>query len=157
MKQDRFLTGILTGIAVLIVTALVIFFTRQDKQTYIAETAPDGVVHNYVLALLNKDYQKAYGYLADLDNKPTFEAFRKSFATGSLTPFSAGIKIGKVDITGEDATVEVSMIYSSSDPFSTGYNNVGSAQLVTQNGTWKISNMPAYTLWDYSWYQTPPK
>ena len=157
MKQDRFLTGILTGIAVLIVAALVIFFTRQDKQTYVTETTPDGIVHNYVLALLNKDYQKAYGYLADLDNKPTFETFRKSFATGSLTPASAGVKIGKTTVTGEDATVEVSMIYSSSDPFSTGYNNVGSAQLVMQNGMWKISNMPAYNLWDYSWYQAPPK
>ena len=158
MKQDKFLTGILIGIGVLILVALVIFFTRQqDKQAYVAETTPDGVVHNYVLALLNKDYQKAYGYLADLANKPTFETFRKSFATGNLAPFSAGIKIGKVDITGEDATVEVSMIYSSSDPFSSGYNNVGSAQLVMQNGIWKISNMPAYTLWDYSWYQTPPK
>jgi len=158
MKQDKFLMGILIGIGVLILVALVIFFTRQqDKQAYAVETTPDGVVHNYVLALLNKDYQKAYGYLADLDKKPTFEAFRKSFATGSLTPSSAGVKIGKADVTGEDATVEVSMIYSSSDPFSSGYNNVGSAQLVMQNGIWKISNMPAYTLWDYSWYQTPPK
>lgn len=157
MKQDKFLTGILIGIGVLILAALVVFFTRQDKQMYIAETTPDGVVHNYVLALLNKDYQKAYGYLADLANKPTFDAFRKSFATGSLTPSSAGVKIGKADMTGEDATVEVSMIYSASDPFSTGYNNVGSAQLVMQNGMWKISNMPAYTLWDYSWYQAPPK
>ena len=30
------------------------------------DTNPDDVVHNYVLAVLNKDYQKAYGYLADL-------------------------------------------------------------------------------------------
>ncbi|MBI1856160.1 MAG: hypothetical protein HYR93_09905 [Chloroflexi bacterium] len=157
MKQDKFLTGILIGIGVLILAALAIFFARQDKQTYSAETTPDGVVHNYVLALLNKDYQKAYGYLADLDNKPTFDAFRRSFATGSLTPSSAGIKVGAAEITGDDASVEVSMIYSASDPFSNGYNNAGLAQLVKQNGAWKISNMPAYTLWDYSWYQTPPK
>lgn len=157
MKQDKFLTGILVAIGILIIGALIVFFTRQDKQIYSAETTPDGIVHNYVLALLNKDYQKAYGYLADLNNKPTFDVFRKSFATGSLNPSSAGIKIGKVNITGEDATVEVSMIYSSSDPFSSGYNNIGSAQLVMQNGIWKISNMPAYSLWDYSWYQTPPK
>lgn len=157
MKQDKFLAGILIGIGVLILAALIIFFIRQDKQTYVSETTPDGVVHNYVLALLNKDYLKAYGYLADLDNKPTFDAFRKSFATGSLTPSSAGIKIGKASISAQDATVEVSLIYSSSDPFSTGYNNAGSAQLVQQNGVWKISNIPAYTLWDYSWYQTPPK
>ena len=70
MKQDRFLTGILIGIAVLIVAALVVFFTRRDAGSYAAESTPDGVVHNYVLAILNKDYTRAHSYLADLDNSP---------------------------------------------------------------------------------------
>ena len=157
MKQDRFLTGILIGIAVLILAALAVFFTRQNQQTYSGANTPDGVVHDYVLSLLNKDYQKAYGYLADLEDKPTFDEFRRTFATGRLSPSNNGIRIGAVDIHGEDASVEVDMVYSPSDPFSTGYNNVGSAQLVKQNGVWKISSMPTYTLWDYSWYQVPPK
>jgi Tfp pilus assembly protein PilW len=157
MKQDRFLIGILIGIGVLIAAALVVFFTRQNKQTYISDNTPDGVVHNYVLALLNKDYQKAYGYLADLDNKPTFDQFRQSFAVGKLNPSNAGVKIGTANITGEDASVEVDMVYTPSDPFSSGYNNAGSAQLVKQNGAWKISSMPTYNLWDYIWYQAPPK
>ena len=37
MKQDRFLIGILIGIGVLIVVALTIFFTRQNKQTYMSD------------------------------------------------------------------------------------------------------------------------
>ena len=69
MKQDRFLTGILIGIAVLVVIALAVFFLRQGSQSYISEDAPEGVVHNYVLAVLNDDYEKAYGYLADLDQQ----------------------------------------------------------------------------------------
>ena len=52
MKQDRFLTGILIGIGLLVVVALAVFFTRKDSQTYIPDTTPDGVVHNYVVALL---------------------------------------------------------------------------------------------------------
>jgi hypothetical protein len=157
MKHDRFLTGILIGVAVLIVAALTVFLTRQDTQTYGAEETPDGVVHNYVLALLNKDYPKAYGYLADLDNKPTLNVFRQAFAVGRLNPNNGGIRIGKADTTGEDATVEISMMYMPNDPFSGGYNDVGSAQLVKQNGAWKISSMPTYNLWDYSWYQAQPK
>ncbi|HEX2697000.1 MAG TPA: hypothetical protein VHM28_04780 [Anaerolineales bacterium] len=157
MKQDRFLTGILIGIGLLIAAALVIFFARQDKQTYAPDDTPDGVVHNYVLALINKDYQKAYGYLADLENKPTLEEFRQSFIVGRLTPSSAGIRIGKSEITADDATVEISMIYNGGDPFASESNPAGAAQLVRQNGAWKISSMPAYTLWDYSWYQAPPK
>jgi hypothetical protein len=157
MRQDRFLTGILIGIAVLIVAALAVYFTRRGESNYVSEGAPEGVVHNYVLAVMNKDYQKAYGYLADLNNKPTFAQFRQPFAVGQLTPTGNGIQIGKSVVTGNDATVEVNMVYTPGDPFSSGYNNVGTAQLVRQGGAWKISAMPTYNLWDYSWYQPGPK
>ena len=157
MKQDRFLVGILIGIAVLVIAALTVFFTSQNKQAYGSEVTPDGVVHNYVLAVLNKDYQKAYSYLADLENKPSYDTFHHSFLTGSLNPSNAGVKIGQAEVTGEDATVDVKIVNAPSDPFSSEFNNPGSAQLVKQNGAWKISSMPAYTLWDYSWYQAPPK
>ena len=157
MRQDRFLIGILIGIAVLIVAALVVFFTRQTQVTYVSEDAPEGVVHNYVLAVLNKDYQKAYGYLADLDHKPTYDQFRQAFAIGRLGPGSNGIKIGNADVVGDTASVEVSMVNTPGDPFSAGYNDVGSAQLVRQNGVWKVSSMPAYNLWDFGWYQATPK
>src|SRR5512143_3288283 len=157
MKQDRFLIGILIGIAVLVVAALAVFLTRQDRVTYLPESSPDGVVHNYVLAVLNKDYQKAYGYLADLDHKPTFEEFRQAFAVSRLTPGNNGIKVGGAEITGDTASVQISMVYTPGDPFSAGSENVGSAQLVLQNGAWKISSMPAYNLWDFGWYQDNPK
>jgi len=153
MRQDRFLTGILIGIVVLIAAALIVFFTRRNEATYMPEATPDGVVHNYVLAILNKDYQKAYGYLADLDNKPTFSQFRQAFAVGRLMPDNSGIKVGSASVTGDDATVEVNMVFTPSDPFSSSPTNVGVAQLVRQKGAWKISSMPTYNLWDYSWYQ----
>ena len=157
MKQDRFLVGILIGIAVLIIAALTVFFTKQNRQTYGSEDTPEGVVHNYVLAVLNKDYHKAYGYLADLENKPSYDAFLHPFFIGSLNPSNAGVKIGQADVNGEDATVAVSTVNTPSDPFSSEFSNAGSAQLMKQNGAWKISSMPAYNLWDYSWYQAPPK
>src|SRR5512135_2470023 len=149
MRQDRFLTGILIGIAVLIVAALVVFFTRRDPGNYVAENAPEGVVHNYVLAVLKKDYQKAYGYLADLDHKPTYDEFRQAFAVGRLSPGSNGVKIGNAEVAGDSASVEVNMVNTPGDPFAPGFNDVGSAQLVQQNGAWKISSMPAYNLWDF--------
>ena len=157
MKQDRFLTAILIGIVVLIAAALIVFFTRQDQVSYQPEQAPEGVVHNYVLAILNKDYEKAYGYLAELDDKPTFADFRQAFAVGRLTPGSNGVKIGSATITGDSASVEVSTVYTPGDPFSTGSENLGSAQLLRQNGSWKISSMPTYNFWDFGWYQAPPK
>ena len=157
MKQDRFLMGILIGIGVLIITALAVFFIRKDSQTYIADDLPEGVVHNYIVAILNKDYEKAYGYLADLDHKPTFEEFRNAFVTGGLNPNDSAVDVGESEITGDDAYVEVALIYNPSDPFSTGYRDVQRAILVREGGEWKLSSMPVYYLWGYDWYQEPVK
>ena len=157
MKQDRFLTGILIGIGLLVVIALTVFFTRNDSQTYVTEDTPEAVVHNYVVAVLNKDYEKAYGYLADLDYKPEFDGFKQPFLNGSVNPDGAGVDIGVSDITGDEASVEVTLIYNPGDPFSTGYRDTQRAALVRQNGAWKISFMPTYYFWDYSWYSELPK
>ncbi|MCI0607580.1 MAG: hypothetical protein L0Z71_00765 [Anaerolineae bacterium] len=157
MKQDRFLTGILIGIAVLVVAALAVFFTRNDTQTYLSEDTPEGVTHNYVVAVLNKDYEKAYTYLADLDNKPTYEQFRDAFIKGMVNPDNAAMDIGGSEITGDTASVEVAIVYNPSDPFSTGYRDVQRAVLVMQGGAWKLSSMPTYYFWDYSWYTEQPR
>jgi hypothetical protein len=156
MKQDKFLTGILIGIGVLILLALVLFFTRQDKRDYVADTTPEGVVNNYVLAVLNKDYQKAYGYLADLEHKPTYEQFRQSFFNGMVNPGDVGVDIGGVETHNDETIVTINVYYSSSDPFSSRYSNTERALLVKQNGDWKLSSMP-YNFWDYGWYQEPYK
>ena len=157
MKQDRFLTGILIGIGLLVVVALAVFFTRKDTQTYVSDDTPEGVVHNYVVAVLNKEYEKAYGYLADLENKPTYDEFHNSFLTGMVNPDSSGVDVGQSDITGDDATVDVTLVYNPTDPFSTGYRDTQRAILVKQNGAWKISSMPQYNFFDYNWYQEMPK
>ena len=157
MKQDRFLTGILVGIGLLVVVALAVFFTRKDSQTYIAEDAPEGVVHNYVLAVLNKDYEKAYGYLADLEYKPTYENFRRAFLNGEVNPQNQAVDIGESEIVGDVATVDLELIYNNSDPFSIGYRNMMIADLVKQNGAWKLTLMPQYNFWGYDWFVAPPK
>jgi hypothetical protein len=157
MKQDKFLTGILIGIGALIVLALMLFFMRRDGQSeYVADSAPEGVAHNYVLAVLNKDYQKAYGYLADLENKPTYEQFRQSFFNGSVNPTDAGVEVGAAEINGDEAIVTLSVYYSVNDPFSSRYASEDRALLVQQNGAWKLSAMP-FNFWGYDWYQEPFK
>lgn len=154
MKQDKFLIGILAGIGALIVLALVLFFTRQDKREYISDATPEGVVHNYVLAVLNKDYEKAYSYLADLENKPSEDDFRQSFFNGIINAENVGVDIGEAEISDENASVNLLIYYSSNDPFSSSYGSQDRASLVQQNGNWKLSYMP-YSFWDYNWYQVP--
>ena len=157
MKQDKFLTGILIGIGVLIVIALALFFTRKDTKQYTTEDTPEGVVYNYVLAVFNRDYEKAYTYLADLKNKPTYEEFRKSFFNGNINPGQAGVDVGTVELNGDEAIVNLSLVYAPSDPFSGRSENIDRALVVKQNGKWKISSMPPYSFWDYNWYTEPFK
>jgi hypothetical protein len=156
MKQDRFLTGILIGIGLLIVLALALFFTRQDQREYLPDGTPEGVVHNYVLAILNQEYQKAYGYLADLEHKPSYDEFRRSFFNGMVNPGNTGLDVGTAEIHDDEAVVTLTLFYSYRDPFSSGYESMDRALLVEQDGNWKLSSMP-YNFWDYSWYQEPYK
>jgi hypothetical protein len=153
MKQDKFLTGILIGIGALIVLALALFFLRKDgRSEYVADDNPEGVVNNYVLAVLNKDYQKAYGYLADLEHKPTYEEFRQSFFNGMINPNDAGVEVGSAEVNGDESVVTLSIYYSVNDPFSSRNASEDRALLVKQSGEWKLNSMP-FNFWDYNWYQ----
>lgn len=156
MKQDRFLLGILVGIGVLIVIALALFFTRQDKQEYIPDDTPEGVVHNYALALYREDYEKAYEYLAEAGNKPTYNEFRQAFFNHYVDPSNAGLEIEETEIAGKEAYVTLSLIYNPSGPFSSGSRGTETARLERQDGEWKLLQMP-YNFWSYEWYQPTPE
>ena len=143
-------------VGVFVVIALALFFTRQDNQDYVSDTTPEGVVHNYALALYKDDYEKAYGYLAEDKNKPTYSKFRQSFFNHYVDPSNAGLEIGETEIVGEEAYVTVYTIYNPSDPFSSGYRNTETARLERQNGEWKLLQMP-YNFWAYDWYQPTPE
>ena len=156
MKQDRFLLGILAAIAALIVIALVFFFNRQTQQEYLEESTPAGVVHDYSLAIIRGDYERAYSYLGEAEYKPTYEDFRQAFLYHSVNPSNAGLEIGESEIVGEQAYVTVYLLYNSRDPFSSSYRSNEVAHLEQQDGSWKLLKMP-YTYWAYDWYQPTPK
>lgn len=154
MKQDRFLIGILIFIALLVVAALTLFFVRQDvSATYLPDDTPEGVVYNFALAIQRQDVERAYSYLADLEYKPTAEAFNQVILYGYLDT-SASVQVGEVQVMGEDAWVTVIIHYASSGLFDTGWDSTENAVLVLQDGEWKISYMP-YPYWSYDWYVEP--
>ena len=81
------------------------------------------------------------------------KSFAARFLNGHVNPENTAVDVGQAEISGEEASVEVTQIYNPSDPFSSGYRDSQRAILVNQHGAWKISSMPAYNFWDYSWYQ----
>ena len=155
MKQDRFLLGILVGIGILVIVSITLFITRQDSQTYQDEDTPEGVVHNYVLALYRGDYEKAYSYLAQSITRPTYNEFREPFFNNYANPDSVGLEIGETEIENDQAFVVLYLIYNPSDPFSSSYRGTETARLEFQDGKWKIKQMP-YNYWSYDWYQPTP-
>ena len=131
MKQDRFLIAILAGIGLLVVLAVVLFFTRQEPQAYGPENTPEGVVRNYVLAIQKEDYDRAYSYIYDEENKPSLTKFTQSFLMEGRYPENTSVQLGETNITGNKARVEVTIIYGSNDPFERTWDENNSA-LLTQ-------------------------
>ena len=152
MKQDRFLIGILIFIVILVVVALGLFFMRQDTQTYGLEDSPAGVVRNYAIAVQNMDFERAYTYLAERDAKPSYDNFRMAFLNRQLDTSNAAIQIGSTrNLSASEAIVDVTIVYSSSDPFSSPWSDTQTASLIKQSGSWKLTTMP-YPYWGWDWY-----
>lgn len=153
MKPDRFLTAILIGIALLVLVSLLVFFVRGKTQTYQPESTPQGVVHNYLLALANGDYQRAYGYLAETPDKPSYDAFRSQLTNGDRFG-DVSVDIGEVEIRPDGrAYVTLYLVYGPSDPFSGAYRNQSLAILMQQQGAWRLLQMP-HEFWGFDWYVT---
>ncbi len=156
MKQDRFLFGILIGIVVLAVVAVGLFLTRQDSQGYLSDDTPEGVVHNFVFALQEEDYARAYGYLADQPNKPTAVEFQSALVSGYYRSRDAGLQILESRIVDNEssqqsAVVEVTVVEYNGGPFNELYRRNETVLLVLQAGEWKIQSMP-HPFWQWDWY-----
>jgi len=153
MRQDRFLTGIIGGIVILVIIALGVFFTRQGTTLeYQIDDQPKGVIFNYILALHNGDYEKAYGYISEIPGKPTMVQFRQGIAVNSAQYQNNAVDVTDEIIDGQTATVTVVTNMSGGGIFNEGYQNRENAALENVDGTWKIISMP-YSYWSYDWNQ----
>jgi hypothetical protein len=152
LKQDRFLTGILIGIGILVIAALVLFAMRRSEARYTSEDTPEGVIQNYVLALQKKEYEKAYTYLQEGKNKPEFSSFREYFITSFESYNRAGLTFGTSSITSDSAFVTVIIQQNYGGPFNELSRNHETVDLTRQNGQWKIRKFP-YPFWGYDWYE----
>ncbi len=154
MKKDRFLIVILIAIVILIGSTTILLFTQQGKKSYSDGDTPENVVNNYALSLFNHDYRKAYSYLADKEYKPTYNEFSESFMnTYSTNVDEMALNVGEAEITGDNASVTI-YILSKGQSLSISRSN-NSAQLIYQDGDWKMIDAGSYNLWNYNWYQEP--
>jgi hypothetical protein len=151
MKEDRFLIAILVGIGVLILLSLVLFFMRRTELTYVSEDTPEGVVQNFIVALHMEDYERAYRYLADEEDKPEISDFRQPFLNNMLDLSNTSIKIGESTIVDGEAFVTVTVIRAWGDLLGELFRDERIAELVWESAAWKIRSMPdPYWFWDWN-------
>lgn len=148
MKQDRFLIGILIFIGLLVAAALVLFFVRQDTRAYRPEDTPEGVIFNYVLAVQNRDFVRAYSYLAEGAHKPDYNYFLQNFQYAQM---DSALEFQSTRVEGNKAWVELILHYMGSGPFDSGWSNSDTARLEKQGGTWKLVYLPT-PYWGWDWY-----
>ena len=158
MKQDRFLLAILAGIGLLMVVAIVVVMSQSPgSEQYLSDNTPDGVVHDYFLAMQRKDYEKAYGYLSDeLKNKPDLDRFIIDVSNSGVDQ-EASLKIGDVSQTDGYAEVEIAITnYRAGNIFDSGRYTTNDSAVLRQDadGTWHLIQFP-YPYWGWQWNEEP--
>lgn len=154
MKNDKFLIGIIAGIGLLVLAALILVLTRGQQEAYVADDTPAGVVQDYFLAIQRKDYERAYGYLSDdLKAKPDLNQFIQDIGYASNN--EASLQIG--DIRPGETITQVDVLittHSGGGVFeSSSYTTRQTATLRTEaKGAWRLTSFPS-PYWGYNWDQ----
>lgn len=151
MQKSRLGNLIVSIVAILLLSALVLMYINQNKAEYLPDTTPQNVVHNYVLSLNQENYERAYNYLSSEHTQITLTDFEQALSERKSEIKNSNITISRI-LDGDDAIVlqlNIRKNYESSlltDPDL--YNEFG--QLVKENGEWKISSMPE-PYWPEEW------
>ncbi|MDR6417059.1 hypothetical protein [Pseudarthrobacter sulfonivorans] len=135
-KPDRILIAILAAIAVLVVVALAVVFTRGDPQPLDAAT-PQGVVQRYSTAVIAGDTATANSYLTEA---------ARSLCSGFRDSGPLPTRVVLVSTTERDNTalVKVSVVNSGSGgPFGPSeYEMEDRFSLVKTTGKWLVDQAP---------------
>ena len=158
-STDKFLIGIVAGIGLLVVVAFLVVLTRPEPE-YQDGDSPEAIVHNYLLALRQGDYERALEYLSP--NLKGYPEDAQAFADDVDDSYSfrlddrdVTIETQSATIRGNTATVEVlETSFSGGGLFSSGnYDRRFDMKLRQENGAWKLVDGDQY--WTSCWEQAP--
>lgn len=144
--STRWLIGIGAGIALLIVASVVIALARGGQAPLLAETTPEGVVQRFLLAVQDKDYAKAHGYLSARVQKGCSIAFiRDSLRWREDNSRELRVEMLSKDATGDGRTqVRVAVTeVNVSPPFGVDESRHDEWYILLQeNSAWRIDEPP---------------
>jgi len=154
---DKFLIAIVAGVVILVAVVFILTLTRANAPQYQAEDTPQGVVHNYLVALQLEEYERARNYLSPtLAGYPasvdqfTADVNRASYQFG-LYDDDVSLAVESADVQGDKAEAVVRKIVFYRDFL---FDGVGSSStfdvtLRREGGTWKIATAERY--WSPFW------
>ncbi len=154
-ETDRFLVGIVVGIVLLVAVAFAVVLT-QPKPTYLPDDTAAGVAHNYLLALQQQDYARAYSYLSPTRKgyPPSLDAFTSNISSYHWNFYpdeSSTLTVEDTRVTGDRAVVSVrARTFSNPGLFSSGESSRRfDLRLQQETGAWKLIGGDSY--WAYCW------
>lgn len=147
---DKVLIGIVGGIILLIAAAFLVTLNRAE-QNYQDEDTPEGVAHNYLLALQKEDYGRAYGYLSPtLKGRPRsqerFSQHVQRYSWNFRLEASTTLAVESTKLIGDNATVTVRETqFRGGGLFDSGQSTFTfDMKLRLNNGEWKIVHSTYY-------------
>lgn len=158
-KPDKFLIGIVVFVVLLVVVAFSVALLRP-KATYQADDKPEGVAFNYLFALQQGDYERAYGYLSpsiihyprDLDTF-TNDVQDNTWMFNGLNNTSTTLEVDSAQITGKRAYIKIreTSFYENGLFDSNQSTNIFKMTLrQEEDDSWKIIDSDSYWTWCWS-------
>ena len=146
-QPDRFLLGILAGIVLLLLVALLSVLALRQSTPDLPAGTPGGVVQRFYNALEQRDYAQAYSFLGGaITNTLRLEDFVTFNAQNGSNGQQTRGRIDSEKTTGDQSTVTVSVthFYSSGGPFSgsSEYTTSETFTLRREAGVWRITSLP---------------
>jgi hypothetical protein len=138
-KPDRILIVIVSAVALLVIVALAVIFSRGEPEG-LDEGPPAGVVQRYSIAVIEGDTSTADSYLTE-----SARSFCSGFKGGP--PPSRVVLISTNERT-DSATVNVSIVYSSPNGLfgPSDYEMEDRFSLVRVDGRWLVDQAPSQLL-----------
>lgn len=157
--STKFLLGIVIGIVLLVIVAFSVVLLRP-KLSYQDDSTPDGAAHNYLLAIQNQDYERAFMYIPEQYPNPknaedmAYTIGKDSWRFDTSSDFSLAVE--SVRMRNDDeavVTVRKAMFYNSGLLGSGQSSRTFTLDMQLEDGIWKVSDGESYwssSCWGYS-------
>ncbi|MFM1778400.1 MAG: hypothetical protein RL741_1018 [Actinomycetota bacterium] len=123
-------------VAAISIVALIAVLAFKETTPQLDANTPEGTVQQYLQSVTTRDFDSAITYLA-IDTKCKIEDFDQAYFQDSIR-----ISLSDTSITGDSASVKVSIENSNGDPFGGAYTESQAFRLTKSDSGWKISGIP---------------